>query len=72
MTPGGYLFVNFTGAALSGAIGAAVSQDSNHPVIKGAVVTGLISAGLAAILMAATSPEQVGTSGHLPSLRGFP
>ncbi len=74
MTTGGYLLTNFVGAAISGAIGAGVSQDSNHPVIKGAVVTGLISAGIAAVFLAGATaaPAQVGTSGHLPSMRGFP
>ena len=74
MTTGGYLLSNFVGAAISGAIGAAVSQDSNHPVIRGAVVTGLISTGIAAVFLAGATvaPKQVGTSGHLPSLRGFP
>lgn len=73
MTTGGYLLSNFVGAALSGAIGAAASQDSNHPAIKGAIVSGLISAGIAAVFLAgSTAPKQVGTSGHLPTLRGFP
>ncbi len=74
MTTGGYLLTNFVGAAISGAIGAGVSQNSNHPVIRGAVVTGLISAGIAAVFLAGSTvaPKQVGTSGHLPSMRGFP
>lgn len=75
MTTGGYLLSNFVGAAISGAIGASVSQSSNHPVIRGAVVTGLISAGIAAVFLAAADPHLVGTTsgvGHLPSTRGFP
>ena len=75
MTTGGYLLTNFVGAAISGAIGAGVSQDAKHPVIKGAIVTGLISAGIAAVFLAgATADKQVGTSGvgHLPLQRGFP
>lgn len=74
MTVGTYLLSSFLGGAIGGAIGAAAGKDADHPVIKGAIVNGLISTGVGLLLMpvAISAPKQVGTSGHLPSLRGFP
>ncbi len=70
MTTGGYLLSNFFGGAIGGAIGAGVSQDSDHPVLKGAVVTGLISMAVGAVLIAASAPEkQVGVGSlHNPRI----
>lgn len=69
---GGYLVSNFIGAAISGAIGAGVSQDSNHPMLKGAIVSGLISTAFGVVtsaifLAGAEAQKQVGVSGlHNP------
>jgi hypothetical protein len=65
MTNGGYILSNFVGGAIGGAIGAGVSQDSDSPILKGAVVTGLISAALGAVFVAVASAPapKIGTSG---------
>lgn len=64
MTTGGYFLSNFISGAIGGAIGAGVSQDAESPVLKGAVVTGLISAALGAVVLAlASEPKQVGVTG---------
>jgi hypothetical protein len=76
MTNGGYILSSFIGGAISGAIGAGVSQDSDSPILKGAIVTGLINAALGAIIVTAASPPKQLTPGvtgvgHLSS-RAFP
>lgn len=65
MTTGGFLLSNFIGGAIGGAIGAGVSQDSNSPILKGAIVTGLVSVALGAvtIVLAESMPKQIGVSG---------
>lgn len=66
---GGYIAANLIGGAIAGAIGAGVSQDSGHPIVKGAIITGLISAGLAAVLVATSDSSQIGVSGlHNPRI----
>jgi hypothetical protein len=50
---GGYILANGIGAAISGAIGAAVAESSkSHPILKGAFVTGAISAFFATVAIA--------------------
>lgn len=68
MTNGGYILSSFISGAIGGAIGAGVSEGSDSPILKGAVVTGLISAALGAIVVAVAEnpPKQVGTSGYTP------
>lgn len=65
MTNGGYILSNFIGGAIGGGIGAAVSEGSDSPILKGAVVTGLISAALGAVFVAVASAPapKIGTSG---------
>lgn len=65
MTNGGYILSNFVGGAIGGAIGAGVSQDSDSPILKGAVVTGLISAALGAAVIALSSAPtpKIGVTG---------
>ena len=76
MTNTGYIISNVVGGMVGGAIGAAAGKDSDSPVLKGAVVTGLISGGIAAVLVAVslvdTKPKQVGTSGKFSCLEQDP
>ena len=64
---GGYLLANFISGAIAGAIGAGVSENSSSPILKGAIVTGLISTGMSAVLIA-LAPKQV-TSGTVSGLQ---
>ena len=65
MTNGGYILSNFVGGAIGGAIGAGVSEGSDSPILKGAVVTGLISAALGAVVVAlsSTPTPKIGVTG---------
>lgn len=77
MNTGVYLMSTFLGGAIGGAIGASAGQNADHPVIKGAIVNGLISTvvGVLLIPIAIAEPRMVGTTagvGHLPPTRGFP
>jgi hypothetical protein len=68
MTNGGQILVSGVGGLIAGGIGAAVANSSrSFPVLKGALVVGLLDAALAAALVAgAESAKQVGTSGPPP------
>jgi len=68
VTPAGYIVTNLIGGAVAGAIGAAAGENADHPVLKGAIVTGLISGAIGAVLIAVSTPapKQVGTSGWRP------
>lgn len=66
MTNGGFILSNFISGAIGGGIGAAVSEGSDSPILKGAVVTGLVSAALGAVLIAVSdygAPKQIGVTG---------
>lgn len=65
MTNAATVVANVIGGMVAGAIGAGVGKDAESPIIKGAVITGLISGGIAATMIALASPppKQVGTSG---------
>ena len=67
MTNAGYIISNVIGGMIAGAIGAGVSQDADHPILKGAIVTGLVTGALGAVLIATTpEPKQVGTGDWRP------
>lgn len=65
MTNAGYLMSNLVGGAVAGAIGAGVSQNADYPVLKGAVITGLVTAALSAVMIAVadSAPKQIGVNG---------
>ena len=65
MTPAVAIVSNVIGGMVSGAIGAGVSQDARHPILKGAIITGLIYGSLSAVVIAISSSDQkqIGTSG---------
>ena len=65
MTPVGTIMLSALGGAMYGAIGAGIGQDARHPILKGAIITGLIGGSLSAVAIAVSSSDQkqIGTSG---------
>jgi hypothetical protein len=65
MTSGGYILSSVIGGMVAGGIGAAASQNSDNPILKGALVAGLIDGALTAVLIAVSSvpAPTLGTSG---------
>lgn len=70
MSPTGkYVLSSAVSGMLGGAIGASAAS-GNHPVIKGALVTGTVSALMALVFAAgAESAKQVGTNAPPQQLR---
>lgn len=52
MTNGGTIFASFINGMIGGAIGGWAADGSRHPMIKGALVTGMISSAFTAVLLA--------------------
>jgi hypothetical protein len=66
---GGYVLSSAISGMVGGAIGGAAGAGSDHPVIKGALVTGAVSALVALIFAAGTDaklPASSGVSGLQP------
>lgn len=61
------------GGALYGAIGASVGRDADNPVLKGAIVSGLVGGTLStvawALIVGQQAEQQLGV-GELPSSMG--
>ena len=60
MTEAGTVFASVINGMIGGAIGGWAASGSNHPMIKGALVTGLISGTATAILLAGYDAGKTG------------
>lgn len=80
MNGGAAILTSVIGGAISGGIGAAAARDSGSPILKGAVIAGLINGAITGVFVLASynAREQLktGTAGvgelHLLSHPGFP
>lgn len=65
MTNGGIVFGSVVNGMMAGALGGWAAEDSRHPVLKGALVTGTISGLLTAILIAGYNAGRSNTTGQV-------
>lgn len=79
MTGGGAILTSVIGGAISGGIGAAAARNSDSPILKGAIVAGLVNGAITGVFVLASYNTQqqlkTGTAGvglHLLSQPGFP
>ena len=70
MTNGGYIFWSVIGGAIAGGIGAGVSENSDSPILKGALVVGLLNGVTSAFFASGvTAQKQLQGSGTVSGLQ---
>lgn len=70
MNNGAVIVSSIISGAIAGGIGAAAGKNADYPILKGALVTGLIDGALAAIYIAvAAPPTQIGATSGVGALQ---